>query len=60
MISRFALALVGVHVNVLLNNCKQNVSSLSLNSLLVGTTVDIYNINAISFLEVYERMINIS
>ena len=33
MISRFALAHVGVQVNVLLNNCKQNISSLS---LLVG------------------------
>ena len=38
MIYRFALAQWSVQVNVLLNNCKQNIMSLS---LLVGTTVDV-------------------
>ena len=36
VIYRFALAQWCVQVNVLLNNCKQNTTSLS---LLVGTTV---------------------
>ena len=36
VIYRFEVAQVSVQVNVLLNNCKQNIMSLS---LLVGTTV---------------------
>ena len=42
MIYRFALAQVGVQVNVLLNNCKQNIASLS---LLAGMTVGIHHRN---------------
>ena len=38
VIYRFALTQMGCKVNVLLNNCKQNITSLS---LLVGTTVPV-------------------